>query len=458
MRLSGLEIQQAVHGRWLGDAPDMINGLATDTRNFKSGQAFLALRGPNYDGHKFAFSVADRAEALIGDAEGIKLWQDLKTSQLEVSDTLQALGEIAHTWRMQLQQTTVVAISGSYGKTSLRSMLSHGLSALGFNVAATAANLNNLVGVPQTLLAVTKDADIALIECGISETGEMSRLAAIVHPDVAILAGITSAHTEGLGGLSGVVHEKAALFDHLADSGWCVLGEGVEEQLAGNNIEIPGSALIAGAAGSVQWQLNGRELHLSDGLEEAVISLDLPARHWAANLALASGIILRLSGQLGKQVSLTQIASELQQWQVPAGRMQQLRGINGCLILDDSYNANPVSMQAALDTLVAMDGHRVVFLGDMAELGDGSIQAHAGVKLHGIDEVYLIGPQMKVLAATCKQAKWFESVEDAVSSLSHYSPDRNDVILVKASRSMALEGIVRLLSDLHCKEGVAHAL
>lgn len=458
MRLSGLEIQQAVHGRWLGNVPDMINGLVTDTRNFKSGQAFLALHGPNFDGHKFAFSVADRAEALIGDAEGIKLWEDLHACQLEVSNTLQALGDIAHAWRMQLQQTTVIAISGSYGKTSLRSMLSHGFSALGFNVAATHANLNNLVGVPQTLLGVEKNADIALIECGISEIGEMSKLAAIVHPDIAILTGITSAHTEGLGGLSGVVHEKSALFDHLVAQGWCALGEGVEEQLIRQDIEIPDSALIAGAAGAVQWQLYGKELSLSDELEEAVISLELPARHWAANIALAAGIILRLSRQLGKQVSLKQIAAILAEWQAPAGRMQQLRGISGCLILDDSYNANPVSMQAALDTLVAMDGHRVAFLGDMAELGNSSIQAHAGINLSGLDEVCLIGPQMKTLAAKYQQARWFESTEDAISYLSDYSPERNAVILVKASRSMALEGIVGLLSDPLCEEGIAHAL
>ena len=458
MRLSGLEIQQASHGRWLGDVPDMINGLVTDSRNFKSGQAFLALHGPSFDGHKFAFSVADRAEALIGDAEGVKLWENLQTCQLEVANTLQALGDIAHAWRMQLQQTIVIAISGSYGKTSLRSMLSHGFTALGFNIAATHANLNNLVGVPQTLLGVAKDADIALIECGISEIGEMSRLASIAHPDVAILAGITSAHTEGLGGLSGVVREKAALFDHLTEHGWCVLGEGVEEQLIRQDIEIPKSALIAGVDGAVQWQLDGTELHLSDQSEEVVISLELPARHWAANVALAASVILRLSRQLGKQVSLKQIASILADWQAPAGRMQQLRGINGCLILDDSYNANPVSMQAALDTLVAMDGHRVVFLGDMAELGDSSIQAHAGINLSGLDEIYLIGTQMKALAAMHPQAKWFESTQEAISYLSDYSPERNAVILVKASRSMALEGIVRLLSDPLCDQGVAHAL
>jgi UDP-N-acetylmuramoyl-tripeptide--D-alanyl-D-alanine ligase len=458
VRLSGLEIQQAVHGRWRGEMPETINGLVTDTRGFKPGQAFLALRGPNYDGHEFAITVADRAEALIGDTEGIELWENLQICQLEVTDTLQALGDIAHAWRMRLQQTTVIAISGSYGKTSLRSMLSHGFAALGFNVTATRANLNNLIGVPQTLLGIAKNTDIALIECGISETGEMSRLAAIVCPDIAILTGIASAHTEGLGGLTGVVSEKAALFDHITEQGWCALGEGVEQQLIRQGVEIPGHALIAGSPEAVRWRLDGTELHLSDGIEEAVIILELPARHWAANLALASGIMLRLSRQQRVQASLKQIAATLSQWRAPDGRMQQLRGINGCLILDDSYNANPVSMQAALDTLVAMDGHRVAILGDMAELGDGSIQAHAGIELSGVDEVYLIGPQMKELAAIHQQARWFESTSGAISCLSDYNPDRNDVILVKASRSMALESIVRLLSDQFCVEEVAHAV
>jgi UDP-N-acetylmuramoyl-tripeptide--D-alanyl-D-alanine ligase len=255
-----------------------------------------------------------------------------------------------------------------------------------------------------------------------------------------------------------VVREKAALFDHLAEHGWCALGGGVEEQLIRQGIEIPRSALIAETPGAVRWQLNGTELHLSDEFEKVVVGLELPARHWAANLALASGIILRLSRQQGIQVSLKQTATILTQWKAPAGRMQQLRGINGCLILDDSYNANPVSMQAALDTLVAMDGHRVAFLGDMAELGDSSIQAHAGIKLSGVDEVYLIGPQMKVLAAAHQQARWFESTSDAISYLSDYNPGRNDVILVKASRSMALESIVGILSDQLCEEGVAHAV
>ncbi len=232
----------------------------------------------------------------------------------------------------------------------------------------------------------------------------------------------------------------------------------MEEQLSRQDIEISCSALIEGASRAVPWQLKGRDLYLSDGFEEAVINLELPAHHWGANIALAAGIILRLSRQLGMQVSLKQIAMILAQWRAPAGRMQQLRGINDCLILDDSYNANPVSMQAALDTLVAMDGHRVAFLGDMAELGEDSIQAHAGISLSGLDEVYLIGPQMKALATTQQQARWFESTSDAITSLSDYCPEMNAVILVKASRSLALESIVRLLSVPPAREGIAHAV
>ncbi|MFQ5518874.1 MAG: UDP-N-acetylmuramoyl-tripeptide--D-alanyl-D-alanine ligase [Mariprofundus sp.] len=458
MRMTGLDMSRATHGRWHGKVPESVNGVATDTRGFVAGEAFLALRGPNFDGHHFAAAVADQAVALIGDSEGLSQWSELDASMLEVEDTLQAFGEIAHAWRKQLSQTTVIAISGSYGKTSLRSMLELGFSGLGYKVAATRANLNNLIGVPQTLLAVTAESDIALIECGISDPRDMDRLSTIVNADLAVLTGITSAHAEGLGGLEGVVREKAALFDHLAADAWCALGEGVAEQLSGFGIAVDNSLLLANQSGAVQWQLDGKRLRLFDGQENASIELALPAAHWAANLALAAGIMLRFSRQQGRAVCLTEISQILANWQAPAGRMQRLTGGNGSLILDDCYNANPVSMQAALDTLVAMDGRRIVFLGDMAELGEDSVAAHASLQLANIDQVYLIGPQMQVLAEACANAVWFETTAEAEQFCRTTSFDANDTILIKASRSMGLEKIVACLSEQASKEGAAHAV
>lgn len=458
MRLSAGEIEKATGGRWRDRVPDEISGVVTDTRGFRPGQTFLALRGPRFDGHQFAADVADRARALIGDHEGIRLWDDLDVCQLEVEDTLRALGDIAHAWRLQLQQTTVIAISGSYGKTSLRTLLEHGLSTLGFQVAATRANLNNLVGVPQTLLAILADADIALIECGISEPGEMSRLAGIVCPDVAVLTGFAAAHTEGLGGLAGVTREKAALLEHLAPHAWCALGEGVREQLQRQGIRLPDRTLAADAPDAVSWQLDGSRLQLFHGRQSASVELALPARHWAANVALAAGMILRLLEQRGEKRPLAEVAGILAAWQPPAGRMQLLRGKSGCTLIDDCYNANPASMQAALDTLAAMHGRRVAILGDMAELGEESESAHAGLRLDGIDRVYLIGPEMRALAAGNPEAVWYASTVEAVAQLAGSDFHEGDIVLVKGSRSMALESVVSLLRDRTEGAEVAHAL
>ncbi|PJA32435.1 MAG: UDP-N-acetylmuramoyl-tripeptide--D-alanyl-D-alanine ligase [Zetaproteobacteria bacterium CG_4_9_14_3_um_filter_53_7] len=321
-------------------------------------------------------------------------------------------------------------------------------------MAATQANLNNLIGVPQTLLQVQSDSDIALIECGISEAGEMEKLASIVQPDIALLTGITNAHAEGLGGLQGVVREKAALLEYMNDGGWCVLGAGVAELLQQTGITVAQGALDIDeveAADTVHWSLSGRMLQLRYGSETAVLELQLPARHWAANMALATAVILRYL----PQVRLSEVAGILSGWLPPAGRMQVIRGNNDCTVLNDCYNANPVSMQAAVDTLRALDGRRIAILGDMGELGDDSRQAHAGLDISGLELVYLVGPRMKVLADANAEAIWLATTADAVAALAGQQFAAGDSLLVKASRSMRLEAVVQVLSQ---QQEVAHAV
>jgi len=457
MRLSGSEMARATNGRWFGVVPEMITGVATDTRVFESGQSFLALRGPSFDGHRFAAAISDRALALIGDHEGVALWSDLDNSKLEVEDTLQALGDIAHAWRASLSATTVIAISGSYGKTSLRSMLETGFIALGFKVAATHANLNNLVGVPQTLLRVPDDADIAVIECGISECGEMARLAAMVQPDIAVLTGITAAHTEGLGGLSGVVKEKAILLEALSEGGWCALGKDVLALMHNNHIAVPEQVIAVDNRQNghvVEWHLDGCELTLAYREQKHSLTLALPARHWAENYAFAASIMLRFLHDHECQSSLGEVAGALDGWQPLVGRMQRCEGQNGVVVLDDSYNANPISMQVAIDTLRALPGNRIAILGEMAELGDASELAHAELDLDGLDGVYLVGTQMQCLAEKYAEARWFATTDEALASLADIVFGNSDTVLVKASRSMALDKVVALL----CTGEVTHAV
>jgi len=324
-------------------------------------------------------------------------------------------------------------------------------------VAATQANLNNLIGVPQTLLQVPVDSDIALIECGISETGEMKKLAAIVQPDIAILTGLTNAHAEGLGGMNGVVREKAELLANMNEAGWYALGDGVAEVLKQAGIEVSQQALVMDdedAAGTVNWSLDGRTLQLNHGSESALLELQLPARHWAANMALAASIMLRYLKQ-NRPHRLSEVAEALSGWQPPAGRMHIIRGSSGCTVLDDCYNANPVSMQVAVDTLRALAGKRIAILGDMAELGEGSEQAHAALDVSGLDVVYLVGLQMKALADAQTEAIWFATTDDALHAMSRLQFGSNDTVLVKASRSMRLESIVQVLSR---KQEVADAV
>ncbi|HXH72033.1 MAG TPA: UDP-N-acetylmuramoyl-tripeptide--D-alanyl-D-alanine ligase [Mariprofundaceae bacterium] len=449
MRLSGLDLELATGGVWNNGMPDMVGGIGTDSRHFTAGHAFLALRGSQFDGHRYAHKVIGRAVALIGDAEGVQLWDNLAVPQLQVTDTLIALGDIAHSWRLRLKGTTVIAISGSYGKTSVRSLLQHCFGRLGKSVAGTRANLNNLIGVPATLLTVPENCDVAIIECGISEIGEMARLGHIVRPDIAVLTGLTTAHGQGLGGMDGIVREKATLLAHLAPNGWCALGEGVQSKLVHAGLQLPDEALSQDDIHDniVRWQLDGLKLDLIGDGERASLELPLPARHWAANMALCASIVRHWFLRHERTtLPLARIAEVLQEWQADAGRLRLMAGKNRSTILDDSYNANPASMQAALDTLKSMDGNRIAILGDMAELGAEAAALHAALNTTDIDELILIGPHMQHLARQHAHAVWFESTDAAVKGLQSRQLTTQDRVLVKASRSMRLENIVALFA------------
>jgi len=450
MRMTGAELQKATRGAWRKGVPESISGISTDSRNFAEGSAFLALRGPNFDGHRFADQLFTKASAMIGDAQGVQLWESYETPQLQVEDTLAALGDIANAWRNRLKQTTVIAITGSYGKTTVRSMLVQIFTSLSRNTAATHANLNNLIGVPTTLLGIDKSAEIALIECGISEEGEMRRLSEIVQPDVAVITGLAPAHSSGLGGMKGVASEKTALLSHLRPQGWCLLGEGVAKQLSQHEQTISHDAIDMdqGADEAVQWYLNDHQLTLTYRGELAKIKLALPASHWAANMALAVTIAMRYFNQKNDKTTpaFAKVVATLADWKPVEGRMEIVTGINGASVMDDSYNANPASMQAALDTLTRLSGRRIAIIGDMGELDDPG-SAHCSLNLSDIDMVILVGREMEAAKESCPDAIWFATTDEAVAWTKENMTTFNssDHILIKASRSMQLDRVVRLM-------------
>ncbi|MDQ6954498.1 MAG: UDP-N-acetylmuramoyl-tripeptide--D-alanyl-D-alanine ligase [Mariprofundaceae bacterium] len=458
MYLSALELQQATQGKWHHRTPGNLRCIKTDSRHFEHGDAFLALHGPHFDGHHYAHGLDGKACAFIGDHQGVKGWSDLATPQLEVQNTQFALGDIAHAWRKKLRNTTIVAITGSYGKTTVRSMLVHVFDALGMKTTATKGNLNNLIGVPMTLLGIPDDTDIAFIECGISEIGEMQRLSEIVHPDIVIFTGITAAHSEGLGGLRGVIYEKTQLLNHLSDQGWCALGHGVGEQLR----DIHHHHCMGICVG---YHMLGSQLTLSYGDEQASLSLPLPAAHWGENMAFVASIALQYTQRQQRCISLTELTKSLASWQPVQGRLQSISGINGCLILDDSYNANPVTMQAALHTLAAMPSRRIAILGDMAELGDVAISAHKQLDASQCDLLILVGKNMHGLyqqQAPSASLMWFANTDDFLAWVTHDFFTAQDTILIKASRSMRFDKIVSALNtdetfSPHAMKGLSQA-
>jgi len=444
MRMSGLELQTCTAGYWHGEQPAMINGVATDTRKLNEGDAFVALRGPNYNGHDFAAEAANRgAAALIGDAEGMDSWQGIALPKLEVQDSLRALGDIAGHWRRTLS-VPVVAITGSYGKTTLRAMLEHVLALKGMRVTATRSNDNNLIGVPQTLLRIRPDDDVALIECGISESGEMPRLAAMARPDVAVITGIGEAHAEGLGGIAEIAAEKAQLFDALAADGCAVLGSGVSTLLADSLWDKEANVLDVDArdADTVAWHMSGCSVTLSYGTESHSFDLPLPAIHWAQDAALAATILACM-----QLASLAEVAQAMSTWEPVGGRMRSIAGLHGCTLLDDSYNANPASMAAALDTLRHVSGRRIAVLGDMAELGADSGRLHAGLDVSGLDAVLLVGDEMNALSALPDEVRHMADVPQVVTALRGMGLGKGDTLLIKGSRCMHMERVVDALRE-----------
>jgi len=452
--MSGMDLQTFTAGRWHGDVPAMLGGVSSDTRKLNKGDAFVALRGPNFDGHAFAAeAVKCGAAALIGDSAGMRAWQGLDVPQLEVSDGLLALGDIAGGWRTGLE-LPVVAITGSFGKTTLRSMLEHILASKGLCLTATRSNDNNLIGVPQTLLRVQPDDAAAIIECGISEPGEMQRLASMLRPDVAVITGIAAAHAEGLGSLAGVASEKALLLDAVSAGGCAVLGHGVSA-LLGDRALPDGVTLLdmdAEDAGVVRWEMHASRVRLMHVSAHAEFDFSLPARHWAADAALAATITLRLG-----LASLQEIVDAMRSWQPVGGRMHSITGTGGCRVLDDSYNANPASMQAALDTLKSLSGRRIAVLGDMAELGRDSAALHAGLNVEGVDVVLLLGAEMRYLSRKYPAAGYMQDIEQVSDALRELELNANDTVLIKGSRCMHMEQVVNALSN-GAQQGVGNAV
>lgn len=436
----------AVHGTLLqGDESAEICGVNTDSRTVKAGEVFLPLAGERFDGHDYI------EKALQSGAAGCLCARTPETLlpgkfYIRVDDTLLALKDLAAWYRAQFS-IPFVQVTGSVGKTTTKEMIASVLSA-GFHTLKTAANFNNEIGTPQTLLSLARAHEAAVIETGMDRAGQIRYLGEMVKPDIAVITNVGDAHIEYLGSRENILRAKCEIFENLKEDGFAVL---CGDDALLNTVTLPQKILRCGMGENCNVRVSDVEDHGIDGItctvttekERYALSIPAPGVHmvYSASMAAAIGEAL---GETKEQIERGVASYE------PAGsRMHVIRLSGERRLLDDCYNANPQSMAASLRVLAASGGRTVAVLGDMAELGELTESAHREMgrltKELGINAVIAIGEKAKYLAEENDNVQWFASREEAMNAVKA-AFTQGSAILVKASHSMHLEKIVEELS------------
>lgn len=430
-----------------------VKGISTDSRTIKKGDVFFALKGPNYDGHKFVKEAYEKG-AVGAVVEIIPGLDPSKTyNVMVVRDTLRALGFLAAHVRLG-HKIPFVAVSGSSGKTTTKEMTA-GILLRSRPVLKTEGNKNNLIGLPQTIFRLTPAHKAAVVELGVSEPGEMQRLANICKPDVAVITNIGSVHLETLGTLEGVAKAKAPLFEYLNEGGtkvvnlddpWTVKIDSLFKPEAKKvTFSLKNKADVRVTGFNLDGALGALAVELDLRGEAVKVVLNSPALCNAANAAAAAAAALALGA------TPAEIQDGLNAFVPVAGRMSALK-IGNITVLDDTYNSNPEAAASALLTLKGATGRKVAVLGDMLELGQSAEAAHrelgkAAVEA-GVSFLVAVGGMSKDIVEGALgagldrgRAAAFAGKAEALSALKGELKD-GDTVLVKGSRGVALEEII----------------
>jgi len=464
------EAAKALDARMVGKDV-RFRAVSTDSRKIVAGDLFVALRGENFDGYEFVpGALRDGAVAAVVNVDSYEANSSMLDPQspargtppdtrpegglgaasiLLVEDTRLALGQLAAYWRRKFE-VPLVAITGSNGKTTVKEMLASILrTAAGSEdaVLATKGNLNNDIGMPLTLLQLNARHRYAVIEMGMNHPGEIDYLTRIACPDVALVNNASGAHLEGLGSVEAVAQAKGEIFAGLDDHGTAMINADdahapLWRGLAGTHqlleFGLDGDADIAGA-----WRPQDGGLHLDVQTPQGGFSVQLqvPGEHNARNALAATTAAIALN------VPLDTIAEGLKKFGGVAGRLQRKAAKRGAVLIDDTYNANPASMRAAIDVLAQVGGKRIFVLGDMGELGEGAAAFHAEIggeaKRAGIEKLYALGKLSRnAVREFGEGARHFERIEDLLAELDK-ELDADVTVLVKGSRFMRMERVVQ---------------
>ena len=422
-----------------------FTAVSTDSRNAASGDLFVALRGERFDGHDYISAARARgAVAVMMD----KAERAENGPALMVNDTRQGLGDLAGYWRSKFD-LRLAAITGSNGKTTVKEMLAAILKKHAGTdaVLATQGNLNNDIGVPLTLLGLRPPHRYAVVEMGMNHPGEIAYLTRIAKPDVALVNNAAEAHLQGLGSVEAVARAKGEIFEGLSENGVAVINaDDAQADLwrrlcRGRRVLDFGFEHPAAINGRCELKEGGSEIALQTDAGGIYLKLQVLGLHNARN-ALAAAACARALG-----VQREVIAAGLAEFAGVKGRQQRKAGKNGAVVIDDSYNANPDSVKAAIDMLAAMSGIRILVLGDMGELGEQAPWFHAQIgaqaKAAGIDGLYTLGA---LSAEAAKHfgagAGHFKQVDDLINEMERKMAP-NVTVLVKGSRFMQMERVVK---------------
>ncbi|QDQ29271.1 UDP-N-acetylmuramoyl-tripeptide--D-alanyl-D-alanine ligase [Chitinimonas arctica] len=436
-----------------GDGGLAYERVSTDSRDIRPGDLFVALKGDNFDGHDFIAAVlaGGAVAALVEAGHPALAALGPDAPLLEVDDTLAALGRLAAHWR-GLFSLPLLAITGSSGKTTVKEMIATVLRRHAGDeaVLATAGNLNNHIGLPLMLLRLRARHRYAVIEMGMNHFGEIAYLTGLAAPQLALITNAGSAHIEFLGSAAGIAEAKGEIFDGLAEGGAALIN--LDDDYADYWRGLNASRTLLGF-GLAQGDIQARDVRLA-GLDsrftlvtpggEAEVRLPAPGRHNIAN-ALAAAAACHALG-----LTAVEIAAGLAGYVGAKGRLQQKRAANGALLIDDSYNANPDSMHAAMDVLAALPAPRFLVLGDIGETDDiPARHAELGeyARGKGLESLYATGEGMRhAVAAFGPGGRWFDSHAALVAALAPQL-GKDAVALVKGSRFMRMEQIVEALAS-----------
>lgn len=453
----------AAHDVRVHGAPVDFSSVSTDSRSIKPGELFLALRGEHFDGHAFVRDVlAAGAAGVVVDKAWAAENEVADLALLVVDDTRRAFAALAAAWR-QTFHIPVIGVVGSNGKTTVKEMIASILAAeVGIeHRLATSGNLNNDIGVPTMLLRLHAGHQAAVIEMGMSHPGETAELAAITEATVAIINNAQREHQEFMKTVAAVAEEHAAVIAVLPADGVAVLNADdaffpVWEKVAATRKVI---SFGLSAHADVHVLGYGAEVELVTPAGRSPLRLATVGEHNVRNALGAA------AAALAAGCSLAGVVTGLEAFRPVKGRLQKHAGKDGSTVIDDSYNANPDSVRAAVDVLNAASGARVLVLGDMGEVGDQGEQYHeeigAYARERGVDAVLVLGDMTRATAlAFGAGATHFGSTEELLKALQPMLTAQTTV-LVKGSRFMRMERIVEAIrqpmSDTNLSEGTQHA-